>query len=361
MSVSQHFGHDYAAARAKFLAAARKAGAVLRHYQNPLRGPKGERLLADVAWYGPTDAKRVLMTVSATHGNEGFCGSGIQVAWFENGMHKELPQGVALAAVHAINPHGFAWVRRVTEDNVDLNRNFVDYAAPLPDNPGYGELAEAICPPEWNDATLAASRALFEAYGKKHGPMALQTALSGGQYSHPMGIFFGGHAPTWSRRTLIAIAKRYLAPAKACAVVDYHTGLGPYGHGELISVVPPVDAAFARTRDWLGGEITSPDLGSSKSAVVVGANQPGILAAIPDTECAAIAVEYGTFSLEEVLEALRADNWLHANGDLDSPLGRKIKDEVRRALYPDKDDWREMVWQRAVEVNRRLLRGLAES
>lgn len=361
MSVSQHFGRDYADARAKFLAAARSAGAVLRHNQNPLRGPNGERLFTDVAWYGPTDAKRVLMTVSGTHGNEGFCGSGIQVGWFERGLHKELPPGVAQVAVHAVNPHGFAWVRRVTEDNVDLNRNFVDYAAPLPENPGYCELAEAICPREWNEVTRAASHASFAAYGKKHGAMALQSAISGGQYTHPLGLFFGGHAPTWSRRTMIAVAKQYLAPAKVCAVVDYHTGLGPYGYGELISVLPPDGEAFARTRDWLDGEVTSPDLGSSKSAVVVGANQLGIVSTAPDAKCAAIALEYGTFALEEVLEALRADNWLHANGDLDSPLGRRIKSDVRRALYPDKDDWREMVWERAVEVNRKLLRGLAAS
>ncbi|HSE79922.1 MAG TPA: M14 family metallopeptidase [Alphaproteobacteria bacterium] len=361
MSISQYFARDYADARAKFLAAARGAGAVLRHYQNPLRGPNGERLFTDVAWYGPTGAERVLMTISGTHGNEGFCGSGIQVGWFECGLHKELPASVALVAVHAVNPHGFAWVRRVTEDNVDLNRNFVDYAAPLPDNPGYCELAEAICPAEWSDATCAASRALFEAYAKKNGAMALQTALSGGQYSHPLGIFFGGHAPTWSRRTMIVIAKQCLASAEVCAVVDYHTGLGPYGYGELISVLPPDGEAFARTRDWLDGEVTSPNLGSSRSVVVVGANQHGIASAVPDTKCAAIALEYGTFSLEEVLEALRADNWLHANGDLDSPLGRKIKNDVRRALYPDKDDWREMVWERAIDVNRKLLRGLAAS
>ena len=37
----------------------------------------------------------------------------------------------AVLLVHAINPHGFAWSRRVTQENVDLNRNFlVDFTAP---------------------------------------------------------------------------------------------------------------------------------------------------------------------------------------------------------------------------------------
>jgi hypothetical protein len=29
--------------------------------------------------------------------------------------------------------------------------------------------------------------------------------MSGGQYTHPDGVFYGGLSPTWSRRTLEAI------------------------------------------------------------------------------------------------------------------------------------------------------------
>src|SRR5579863_4487947 len=150
MAARDYFAGDYQEARRKFRNAAARAGGALSSYVNPkARGPKGEELATDVARLGPNDAGRVLLTISGTHGAEGFCGSGSQVGAFAAGLGRELPADTALIAVHAINPYGFAWVRRVTEDNVDLNRNFVDHQGKLPSNDGYVELADAICPREW--------------------------------------------------------------------------------------------------------------------------------------------------------------------------------------------------------------------
>lgn len=361
MSVVQHFARDYSDARTRFLAAARSAGASVTPLQNPLRGPETEKLFTDVAWWGPTDAERVLVTLSATHGVEGFCGALCQTAWFAEGMNRELPAGVALMAIHAINPHGFAWIRRVTEDNVDLNRNFVDHAQPYPVNPAYEELRDAIVPSDWSDAGRAAADARLVAYGAKHGAMALQTAVTGGQYSDPQGIFFGGHAPTWSNRTLIAIFRRFLARAKTVAVVDYHTGLGPYGHGELITGLIPESPNYRTTRDWLGDELTSPLLGNSASAKLYGINQIGMEAAIPKARLAAVAIEYGVAPMDETRDALRADNWLHVHGDLRGAQAQAIKAEMRRVFYGDTDRWKTMVWDRSVEIHRRILKGVAGS
>ena len=361
MNIVQHFACDYSDARTRFLAAARAAGAAVTPLQNPLRGPETEKLFTDVAWYGPADAERVLVTLSATHGVEGFCGALCQTAWLAEGMNRELPRGVALMAIHAINPHGFAWIRRVTEDNVDLNRNFVDHTQPYPVNAAYEELRDAIVPEDWSDAGRAAADARLAAYAAKHGAMALQTAVTGGQYSDPLGLFFGGNAPTWSNRTLIAIFKRFLSRAKHVALIDYHTGLGPYGHGELITGLLPDTANFNLTRDWLGNELTSPLLGNSASAKLFGINQVGMEAAIPRARFAAVAIEYGVAPMDETREALRADNWLHVYGDLRTAQGRAIKAEMRRVFYGDTDQWKTMVWDRSVEIHHRLLKGLAES
>lgn len=360
MSIVQHFARDYSDARAKFLSAAKAAGATITSLQHPLRGPDTERLFTDVAWWGPTDAERVLVTISATHGVEGFCGSLCQTAWFAEGMTKELPRGVALAAIHAINPHGFAWIRRVTEDNVDLNRNFVDHSQPYPVNTPYEELKDAIVPAEWTDAARAAADARLAAYAAKHGPMALQTAITGGQYSDPNGIFFGGHVPTWSNRTLLGIFDRFLARAKHVAAIDYHTGLGPYGHGELISGLMPDSPNYKLTHDWLGDELTSPLLGTSASAKLFGINQLGMERRLPHARFAAVAIEYGVEPMEDTRDALRADNWLHTHGDLKSKQAREIKAEMRRVFYGDTDQWKQMVWDRNVEICRRFLKGLTQ-
>src|SRR5216684_4687709 len=166
MKTSDYFAADYAEARRKFREAAQGAGARVESRVNDAsRGPAGEALATDVAWLGPKDAARVLVTISGTHGAEGFAGAGIQTGSLMSGIARELPQDTALLAIHAINAYGFAWMRRVTEGNVDLNRNFVDHSAPLPPNPGYDELADAICPSEWVDPVLAAARQRLEAYG----------------------------------------------------------------------------------------------------------------------------------------------------------------------------------------------------
>src|SRR5688572_13010439 len=167
MSVARHFPAEYRAARAAFRASSAAAGAALEAIQHPLRGPHGEQLFTDVAWLGPRDARAALVTITGTHGVEGYCGTGCQVGWFEEGLHKDLPPGVALLAIHAINPHGYAWTRRVTEDNVDLNRNFIDHAKPLPANPGYEALAATVTPEEWTDSSIADSLRAMEAYKAK--------------------------------------------------------------------------------------------------------------------------------------------------------------------------------------------------
>jgi len=41
-----------------------------------------------------------------------------------------IQAGHQSAVSPAVNPHGFAWLRRVNEDNVDLNRNFIDFPQP---------------------------------------------------------------------------------------------------------------------------------------------------------------------------------------------------------------------------------------
>ena len=72
------------------------------------------------------------------------------------------------------------------------------------------------------------------AFSDKHGPKELQRALTGGQHSHSNGIFYGGNAPTWSNRILRSIIEEHLSGVKHVALLDFRTGLGPYGYGELI-------------------------------------------------------------------------------------------------------------------------------
>lgn len=358
MQPSRYFSASYREAHSRFLEAARAAGGTPRAEVNPAAAPDGEPLATDVLRIGPERAERVLVTISGTHGVEGYCGSGVQVGWLESGLWRDVPEEVAQVSIHAINPSGFALDRRVTEDNVDLNRNFADFAAPLPVNAGYEELHEVLCPGEWNEATVAAAERAGERYTERHGAHGLQAAISGGQYRHPNGMFFGGSRPTWSHRALLAILERELAGARRVAVVDYHTGLGPYGYGERITVHAPGSPAERRVAEWYEGDFTNPAVGTSTSAVLTGTNCSGIERRFPDLELGMVALEYGTEPVPEILEALRADNWLHHHSDPASPLGREIKARIRNAFYGDTDRWKEAIWERGAETQRKAVAGL---
>ena len=352
------FAADYGAARAAFLAAAAAAGAAIATYGHPLSGPGGEELATDTAWLGPHDARRMLVLQSGMHGAEGFCGSAAQIDFLTH--TPALPKDTAVLIIHAINPHGFAWLRRVTEDGVDLNRNFVDFSMPLPANPGYDQLHAAILPADMEPATLKAADARLAAYEREHGRTALEVALSGGQYAHPQGLFYGGTAPTWSRTTTEAIVTDFaLAGRDLVAAIDFHTGLGPFGYGEPICDHAPGSLGVARARSWYGESLTEPALGTSSSVAKHGLSDYGWQHLVGEN-LAFVALEFGTYDVDSMIRVLRADHWLHAQGDVDwhHEETSAIKAAVRRHFYPDTEDWKQAVLFRSRQVIAQALDGM---
>ncbi len=357
--MSEHFSATYADARAKFLAAAHRAGADSAAHMHPLRGPAGEELATDVAWLGPGNARSVLVMSSATHGVEGFCGSAVQTAWLEAGGAARRPEEVAVLLIHAVNPHGFAWLRRVNEDNVDLNRNWIDFTRSPPPNAGYDQLRDAICPQDWNAVTLARTEAQLQAYAARHGDRGLQTAMTGGQWNDPEGIFYGGRAPTWSRRTLTSILTERLHHARHVAILDFHTGLGPYGCCERILPATPGDPSIARAAAWFGVGNSHPGGETSASAAVQGDNLTGAARLLPDAEVTAMALEFGVAPLWTMLTAVRADCWLHAHGGPNSELAASIKTQLRAAFCANDQVWEGMVLGQSLNMCRQALIALS--
>jgi hypothetical protein len=184
--------------------------------------------------------------------------------------------------------------------------------------------------------------------------------MTGGQYSRSDGIFFGGAGVSWSRAVLLRIADEHLAKARRIAIIDYHTGLGPYGHGERIIVHGRDTPALARAQQWYGDAVTAIALGNSTSSDVVGDGLTGLDQKLTRAgkEVTGMALEYGVRPLHETLDALRADNWLHLRGKLDSAQGRDLKAAIRGVFYGDKEDWNGMIFEQAMDAQRRALRGL---
>jgi len=352
------FSASYAEARGKFLAATESAGRFNEPHWHPLLGQEGERLAMDVVREGPREAERLLIISSACHGIEGFAGSGIQTGLLSDPSWHAAVQasGVAVLYIHALNPYGFSWLRRVTQEGVDLNRNFHDFHGALPHNPGYEEIATALVPAHW--PPTAADEAVLRNYAAKHGERALQTAITGGQYAYELGLFYGGHAPTWSQVTLRHVLEEQGRGARQIGWIDLHTGLGPTGHGERIFAGRQDAQALARARSWWGPEVTSISDGSSSSAPLLGLMWNVIFEACPAAAYTGIALEFGTVPLDAMIGALRADHWLEAHPEAPADQAAAIKQQMREAFYIDTPAWRQQLLEQAQTAARQALNGL---
>ena len=363
MPAARHFSESYVEARTRFIEAATRTGAPLECFENPVGlGPTGEVLSTDVALFGPADATKLLILLSGTHGVEGFAGSGAQIAMIESLRFAALPARTAVLVVHAINPYGFAWLRRVNEDNVDLNRNSIDFARrPAPD-PDFADLEPYLVPRTW--AELAPGERAIRAFIDAHGFRRFREVVSGGQYSQPDGLFYGGSGPVWSTRTFHEIVTRYGHGKERIALIDIHTGLGPPGYGEPIYTGVDDDEA-ERARDWYGPDLTAIHAGNSTSVIVQGPMINAVASLFANAavkpEITTLALEFGTLPEEIVIDLLRAEAWLHAHGDVnfDTPVGRAIKRRFRDAFYVDTDAWKRAVCERTVEMTGQALAGLA--
>ena len=359
MDLRAAFAQSYAEARGKFVAAAEAADLDVASHAHPMLGRDGEALAMDVVREGPRDAAAVLLVSSACHGAEGFCGSGVQVALLRDAPWRAMlrERGVAVLYVHALNPYGFSWLRRVTHEGVDLNRNFQDFSQPLPINAGYDELAHLLVPEHWPPAPEV--QAAMQRHIATHGLAATQTAITGGQYRHPLGLFYGGVNPTWSNVTLRHVLQEHGQRCRRLAWIDLHTGLGPSGHGERIFACRDEAAALARARAWWGREVTSIYDGSSASALLTGLMWLAAYQECPQAEYTGIALEYGTVPVMEVIDALRADHWLECHPEAEAVQGAAIKRRVRDAFYTDTDAWKQRIVEQAMQAAGQAVRGLA--
>ena len=357
--IVQNFSQSYKEARSKFLAAADAANLDVHSHQHPMLGRDGELLAMDVVRDGPADATSLLVVSSACHGVEGFCGSGVQTALLHDSAWRQAAAdaGVAVLYIHALNPYGFSWWRRTTQENVDLNRNFNDFAGPLPRNEGYDELAALIVPATWPPS--ADNEAALQRFAQERGMAAMQAAITGGQYAHPEGLFYGGRNPSWSQVTLRHVLRDHATRCARLGWIDLHTGLGPSGVGERIFACRDDAAALQRARAWWGDKVTSIYDGSSTSAPLQGLMWLAAYEECAQAEYTGIALEYGTLPIMEMIGALRADQWVETHPDAPAALRAQIKQQTRDAFYTDTDTWKRQIILQAIDAAHGAVRGLS--
>lgn len=356
-----HVSDSYVQARERFLTAARSRGAEIDGFAMAARSLKGDELSIDTAYLGPDSPRSVLVVSSGIHGAEGFAGSAIQHRLLRDQLSEvEMSGDCGLLLIHGLNPYGFSELRRVNESNVDLNRNFVAHPEGHVANTGYEELYEAINPTRIDDdREEEKQRGALLAFAQANGFPALQTALSVGQYVHPEGVQFGGQKPEESNQWVRATAKRATHGAPRVVWLDVHTGLGPFGEVEMIMESADESPDVVRARAWWGDSVRSMQSDESVTSAVHGSIMTGLAEALPDCDLIVVGAEFGTYDPARIFQAMRADNWLHQHGDLDSELGVAIKKEILEVFRPEGARWSACLLEVGADLITRAFGGLA--
>jgi hypothetical protein len=353
---SRTFSRDYFTARERFRKAAQDSGFTVAAYPIAAPGPEGQQLYLDVARKGAPNPRQVVVVSSGTHGIEGFFGSAVQLCALQRRLSElNLPEHMAVVLIHAVNPYGFAWQRRVNEDNIDLNRNFLltgrDFAG-APE--GYRALDPLLNPksppsllePFWAKAGVEIAR---------HGFSSLKNAIAQGQYEFPGGLFYGGHGPSQSQEIMRAHLRDWLGSPERVLHVDLHTGLGPWGSYKL-----GVDMSSSDPRvKQLAGEFGEKRVtGYDPSGIlyeIQGGLGPWLEERMAGTQYDCLLAEFGTYPSPMVLGALRTENRSHHYAREDAITLKRAKKQLHEVFCPSSRVWRRVVALRGLRVVNRAL------
>lgn len=359
--LSDWYCDDAYSSTRRFRQACERHGTAVETFLHPLNDPTGRPLSMDAAWFGTRQAARLLVVVSGMHGLEALPGSAIQVGWIESGGPEALAADTAVLLVHQINPWGCAWGRRFNEDNVDLNRNFLDFSLPLPENNKYPLVHDALKPGgEMGDFGERAGPYLGSLVAE-HGIEGTIDLLMAGQHEFADGFAYGGQEPSWSRRHLESLVTREAAHRRRVCYLEVHSGLGPYGYGQIISL--QLGEVLQRTRQWFGQWVFNPRADRSPGEVgyreVPGHSADGFMALFPDAEVTPVTLEMGTYPPPDTLALLLREHTLYQAGD-SAPKGEidQVRAQLLEMHYPADVEWRAANWTRGAQVIRQALTGL---
>ena len=176
--------------------------------------------------------QKALVITCGLHGAEGFVGAAMRALFLEEFLEGLDPETTGLYLVHAINPWGMDHKRRVSRNNVDLNRNFLLHKSEFEQeiNPDY-QLYDSILNPKrplrsrWQEIISLIGKVFINL--ARSGIKSLRNAVLQGQRFNSKGIYYSGNEYEPETQVIMELIKGICSTYPDLLLIDMHTGYGP--------------------------------------------------------------------------------------------------------------------------------------
>jgi Protein of unknown function (DUF2817) len=263
----------------------------------------------------------------------------VQLAFMERiAGSLQLPSDAAVVLIHAVNPFGFAWLRRFNENNVDLNRNFLLKDETYAGAPPLAEtFRQAMKPSRPRGFGFWTARMAMLAL--RHGRNSFWETLPVGQYDYPDWLFFGGESLQQSAIALQHFLPTALENVAEVVHLDFHTGLGEWANGEmLVSQAEGLENCEWWRQHFGPGTVTQVKT-FTNSYEIRGGFGPWLRALFPTTDYRFATAEFGTYSPMRVIGALADELRWHLELGHDSQ-GHPSQHRLSETFVPRSRSWR---------------------
>lgn len=310
------------------------------------------------SYFFPAKQKQenLLIMISGTHGIEAYAGSAVQRWLLDQKINTDK---TAILMIHGFNLYGFKKFRRVNENNIDLNRNFVLARSIFePNDEQYAKLNSFLNPESPAELNVF-SRFAFIAKSvlniTRYSLESLRSSILKGQYSYPKGIFYGGDKTQIQSILIPDLIQTYMKPYKKIILIDLHTGYGEKSKLHLLAGKSTDKNSINLLKIFKNDEI---DFADKKNFYTADGDLLTYFAdkikLNVDAEIIGLTFEYGTLDSQKTLgsiESLRRmileNQNFHHPGSAES--SKEIKTLYKEMFYPSDEAWRTSILQQTLE------------
>lgn len=316
--------------------------------------------------------EKLLVLTSGVHGPETFAGAAIQFLFLEEILQTIKNDNFGILLIHAMNPFGFKYQHRCTENHINLNRNFCttgknftsksDLAIRLNQQFLAKEPVSSLQSEMLKKLNFREGKPFFDDCSLD----AFVKATVPGQFESPEFIEYGGRQMEPQSELFAELMNDLLPHYQTVLGLDLHTGLGEQSRLHLLTGGPQerndatlVDRLFDPEGDKLFYEFTPPH---KEGFYEVRGSLNSVFSELSKTDqsIASLTMEFGTFghSMEAQLDGLNLFLLEH-QGRFYGFSNQAIEAEVRaknfERSYLQTDEWRDSVLMASRGLLKRVL------